>query len=415
MTGAYYQERSQPRKDRLTMLKRVIFAAFLAGSLGTGESVAQLCSSTHTTDLYCLLPTTFHTTAAPFNALLTPFGTELSELPTAKPAGLILTFEQGVFHPANESLGEVFSERAETIGKHRFFFGSTYQRFNFSSVGGNSLNNLPIILTAPAAVNNSPVTVYTVTTNRIDVKSNQFTFLGSLGVTNRLDISVSVPIQRISMSAATTGAEYGGTAFARFQEYVPGSSSGIGDVIVGAKELAWNGERVRLAVGTDVRIPSGDELNFLGSGTIGIKPYVAISRRGRVSPHINLGYQWNGDSILNANSQGQKQRLPTDFFYTVGLDATLSKRMTLVADLLGQLYFNAPQLSGPVSFPGTGAAVVPVTVEPYTGNYVGNNLDVGLKGRVFAHLVLTGNVLLKLNNAGLRATAVPLAGLSYSF
>ena len=312
------------------MLKPVILAAFLVGSLVTGRSEAQLCSTTHTTDLYCLLPTTFHTAAAPFNALITPFGTELSELPTAKPAGLILRFEGGVIQPTSESLGEVFSERAETIGKHRAFLGFTYQRFNFSTIDGNDLKNLPIILTAFATVNGMPLTVFTVTTNRIDVKSNQYTILGTLGLIDRVDLSVSVPVQRISMSAKTTGTEYAGTASAAFDEYVPGSSSGIGDVIVGAKALAWNGEKIRFAVGTDVRIPSGDELNFLGSGTIGIKPYVAVSRRGYFSPHINLGYQWNGDSILNDNSQGKKQSLPGDFFYAVGFDSMLSNASRLL-------------------------------------------------------------------------------------
>jgi hypothetical protein len=262
------------------------------------------------------------------------------------------------------------------------------------------------------------VSVDTVTTNRIDVKSNQYTLLGTVGVNNRVDVSVSIPFQRISMSASVSGTEYdqidGGIAHIP-PEYVPGSSFGIGDVIVGAKGLVWQGEKVRLAVGTDVRIPSGDELNFLGSGTVGIKPYVAISRRGKVSPHGNLGYQWNGNSILNANSLGQKRRLPTDLFYTVGFDATLSKRVTLVADLLGQVYFNAPRLSKPVPITVKNAPGTPITVVPYIGNYVANNLGLGVKGQVFGHLVLTGNLLIKLDSGGLRSTVVPLAGVSYSF
>jgi hypothetical protein len=399
------------------MLKRLTFAALLLGSLGTGQSSGQLCTSSHTTDLYCLLPAAFHTSAAPFNALYTPFGTELSQLPTAKPAGLILKLENGVLQPANESLGAVFSERAETIGKHRVFLGFTYQRFNFSSIDGNNLGNLPIILTAFVTASGTPDVVYTVTTDRIDLKSNQYTLLGTFGVANRVDVSASIPIQRISMSAAVNGTEYeqlhGATA--PIQEYVPGSSSGIGDVILGVKGVVWDNGSTRLAVGTDIRIPSGDELNFLGSGTVGIKPYVAISRRGKVSPHGNLGYQWNGNSILNPNSQGQKQRLPTDLFYTMGLDATISKRLTLVADLLGQVYFDAPRLSQPTPFPVGHDPVVPFTVNPYIQTYSTNNLGLGVKSQAFAHLVVTGNLLLRLDNGGLRANVVPLVGVSYSF
>ena len=44
-----------------------------------------------------------------------------------------------------------------------------------------------------------------------------------------------------------------------------------------------------------------------------------------------------------------------------------------------------------------------------------SNASLGLKLRAFRNLVLTGNVLLKLDNGGLRAKAVPLVGASYSF
>jgi hypothetical protein len=43
------------------------------------------------------------------------------------------------------------------------------------------------------------------------------------------------------------------------------------------------------------------------------------------------------------------------------------------------------------------------------------NGSVGIKYRAVGKLVLTGNVLLKMNDSGLRATAIPLVGVSYSF
>jgi len=41
--------------------------------------------------------------------------------------------------------------------------------------------------------------------------------------------------------------------------------------------------------------------------------------------------------------------------------------------------------------------------------------SLGAKVRLFRHLLVTGNVLLKLNDSGLRAKVVPLAGISYTF
>jgi len=370
---------------------------------------AQLCVTTHVTDLYCLIPTAFHTASAPFNAFFTPFGAELSELPTAKPAGLVLTFSHGILVPASESLGAVFTERAESLGKHRAFLGNTYQEFLFSSVDGLDLKHIPIVLPFP------PLDVFTVTQNRFDIRAGQFTFLGAFGVTSRIDVSVAIPVERISMAVSVNGNEYGpGGATAPVSEYVPGTSSGLADVVFGAKGHIVEWKSIRLAAGVDVRVPSGDELNFLGSGTTGIKPYLAVSRHGRFSPHGNLGYQWNGDSILNANESGRKQQLPTDLFYTVGMNFEATKKITLIADLLGQHFYNAPRLASatPVAIPDIGSAP---SVEPYTSSYTTTNLSLGVKAKTYKRLIFTGNLTIKLNDGGLRATVVPLVGLSYSF
>jgi hypothetical protein len=399
------------------MLKLRFFGLLILGSIGTGISAGQqLCTSSHQTDLYCLLPAAFHTSSAPFNAVYTPFGTELSQLPTAKPAGLILKVENGVLKPANESLGAVFAERAEPLGRHRIFVGFTYQRFGFTSIDGTGLRNIPIILTYQPSNND---TIYTVTQDRIDLKADQFVLLGAVGITNRIDVSVSVPFEKISMSAAVNGTEYETLhgAEAPVHEYVPGSSGGIGDVTFGAKGVILDRENYRIAAGVELRVPSGDELNFLGSGAVGIKPYVAASRSGRwISPHINLGYQWNADSILNTNSQGGKRNLPGDFFYTAGAEVLNLKQlhMNFIVDLLGRHFFDAPRLSSPQPFPIANFGN-PTTVEPITGSYTENNFSVGIKGGPFKNFVITGNALFKLNDGGLRSKIVPLAGISYSF
>jgi len=405
------------------MLKRVMWLSLLA-LVGTGISTAQLCTTSHQTDLYCLIPAAFHTTSNPFNAFYTPFGTELSQLPTARPAGLILGYDNGVLKPTNENLGAIFTERSDVLGRHRVFLGFTYQRFGFTSIDGNGLRNLPIILTCyltagnqclPASTSDTN-TVYTISQDRIDLKANQYVILGAIGITNRIDVSVSIPFEWVSMSAAVNATEFNvdNGASAKFNEYVPGSSSGIGDVVIGGKGSLFKGEKFRLAAGVDIRVPSGDELNFLGSGTVGVSPYLAASYHGRISPRANIGYQWNGDSILNATARGTKQQLPTDFFYTFGAQISAFRRLDFIADLLGQHFFDAPRLSSPKPFPIQNFGS-PLTMEPFTGSYTTNNLSLGVKGVPFRHFVLTGNVLVKLDNGGLRAKIAPLAGISYSF
>jgi Putative MetA-pathway of phenol degradation len=397
------------------MLKRFALIGVLLSSVSVVSCLGQLCQSTHQTDLYCLIPAAFKTPASPFSAFYTPFGTELSQLPIAKPAGLVLKFEHGVLSSTSESMGPFFSERAETIGQNRIFLGATFQYFVFSSIDGNGLGSIPIILTAAGASASTPV--YTVTNNRFDIKVAQYTIVAAYGLTNKIDVSVAVPLERVVMSVGVNGTEYEqGFNPASFTEYVPGSSSGLGDLTFGGKGTILDTEKITMAAGLDVRLPTGDELNFLGSGTVGFRPYLALSKRGRVSPHLNVGVQRNGESILNPDSLGNKQQLPTDFFYAAGVDAGLTKRVTLVADLLGHYYFNAPRLLAPRSYanlvPGLGPQM---SVFPTKESYTETDFSLGAKGLVFHHLVFTGNVLIKLDNGGLRAKATPLVGLSYSF
>src|SRR5277367_3101586 len=179
------------------------FVALLLGLSCAGSCWAQLCVTTHTRDLYCLIPAAFHTEAAPFNALFTPFGTELSELPTAKPAGMVLAFSHGLLVPASESLGAVFTERAEALGRHRFFVGFTYQDFLFSSVDSLDLKHIPIVLYY------APLDVYTVTDDRFAIRAGQFTALGAFGLTDRIDLTIAIPFERVSMGVSVNGNEYG--------------------------------------------------------------------------------------------------------------------------------------------------------------------------------------------------------------
>ena len=55
---------------------------------------------------------------------------------------------------------------------------------------------------------------------------------------------------------------------------------------------------------------------------MGAKPFAALSFiYKRFSPHINLGYQWNGDSLLSGDvGTGRKEDLPDQLLYVAGID-----------------------------------------------------------------------------------------------
>ena len=396
-------------------------------------------------------------------------------------SGIIFVFDKGlgVVTRSTESYGPILGERAETIGRHRVFVAATYQYFPFSSLDGIDLKHVPAVYKhvdglnpdATRRVAGSPPSPgqpaveleYINTSTRIDLKVHQVTFYATYGLTSRIDVSAAIPVldvhmgvdstativretqipQPLSPSAdptlqrlyASTGplANCAATSscsgyFHYFDPMNPASSltavfpkfntaSGIGDAVFRVKAMVLKHERAAAALGTDVRVPSGDEKNFLGSGAIGVKPFLAASYRARISPHANIGYEFNGSSILAGDLlTGQQGRLPDQLFYSAGVDAGVTRRLTLALDLLGQRLYGAPRLTEVpfVDIVGTSHPNILQTL-PTHGSFNIDDLAVGAKFSPFGNLLVTGNLQFKLDDGGLRAKVVPLVGISYTF
>jgi hypothetical protein len=137
-----------------------------------------------------------------------------------------------------------------------------------------------------------------------------------------------------------------------------------------------------------------------------------VSHRGRITPNVNLAYQWNGSSILNNN-----QNLPGSFLYSGGVDFRVTHNFTLVGEFLGQYVFNGPRLTTkPLNIVPTGFTYpVGSVTGAITQNYAMDNLGGGVKYSPTKHIFLSANVLFKMDDAGLRAKVIPLAGASYRF
>ena len=400
------------------MSHRLLTIAFLASLLGCSGLAAQT-TSCGSTKLICLFPTAFHTNPPTFNFFNEAFATQIGQLSLATPAsGFILTFDKQtrVYTATQESFGPLVAERAETLGRHRAYLAFTFQRMVFSEIDGNSLSNLPILFFYP---NKPSAKVATYTQNFISANVNQYVIYGTYGLTSRLDVSVAIPFLRVSMGSTTGGTEYSTTtpATTSFSQDISGSASGIGDAIFAAKGTVYKTDKYGIAVGGELRVPSGDEQNFLGSGAVGIKPYIVFSRRGRVAPHINLAYQWNSSSPLAVGADGKQGPLPPYFGYILGADVGVSKRLTLAADFVGQHYFNAALLTTTqdTSAVVNNQQVSFSSIAPAFGSYNLNALALGLKANPWKQMLILANITIKVNDGGLRATVVPFVGISYTF
>jgi hypothetical protein len=413
-------------------------------------------------------------------------GIQVSQLPIASPSsGISFVFDPALktFSPSTEeSLGPILGQHAGTIGRNKLYVAFSFQYFNFNSIDGQDTAKLPAVfkhetfpppfpspfITACAnqtalagtayAGNPCFVRDYIQTMNNVDLTVHQYALYATYGITRHLDVSVEVPILNINMkmtsnasivqnSFAPPAANFPGGVFHQFDaSTVPscagatpclnatfsssGNATGIGDVLLRGKYELYQGERLGFGVGVDVRLPTGDEQNFLGSGAVGVKPFGVISYRARISPHAEVGYEKNGQSLLAGDFVGTatntKGSLPDRFVYTLGADVAIVKRLTGAFDFYGQRLFGVPQLFSN-TYTDLGhcsdincTTLTPGTTHPDLGlrpsvDYNILNASIGLKYRLWRNLVITGNVLVKLDDNGLRSTMVPLVGASYNF
>jgi len=370
-----------------------------------------------------------------FQSQFTQFGvaltSQLAAVPLPSPAsGFTYEFdsELGVFQRSSQSFGPILTERAETIGGGRFSFGFTFQNFTFDTIEGLDLSNVPAVFEHDAAfLGGGRIDVVT-TSNAITARVNQFTTFVSYGITDSVDLSLAIPIVSTDLTVVSTATvqrlgtasneivhfyrQQGDTIGNQRSFTASGSASGIGDLTIRLKGRMSSGS----AVGLDIRMPTGDEKNLLGVGAPGIRPLLILSRSARAfSPHINVGYLWNGSSVLAGNpATGESADLPDQATYVIGADFGVSERFTVVIDILGNYLIDAPRLvrtefrarDGVTTFPSVG-------FENESYNLLSG--AVGFKLNVFESLLIDMNILFHLDDNGLRDKITPLIGFEYAF
>src|SRR5271157_3193532 len=337
-------------RGRTCMIKRTLLFLLLWSISSIGALGQQICTN-RSTKLACQIPVVTRaaylgTIGNPAAAFSSSFATQLGQLPLlSSGSGVVLTLDKtlGVY-VASENLGPILTDRAQTIGKHKLLLAFAYQKFLFNSIDGTGFGSVPFVFAAGSVPPSNPRQPCTSTGSLICLQQND-------------NISMNVNQYVISSTGTAQGPAL------PFTSYAPGSASGIGDVLINVKRLIWSGEKTHFAAGLLLRFPTGDALNYLGSGAYGFDPYAVLAyQAGRVSPHVRLGYQFNTSTVLNPTINqttgaftGSNSNLPGGFQYDFGADAVLFKKIptTVAGDFLGNYIVNAPVLvPGKVTVPG---------------------------------------------------------------
>lgn len=368
------------------------------------------------------------TATAVATSLNIAMASQVSQLPVASAsAGTVVVYKGGVPETFN-NLGPILTDRGQTIGKGKVFIGVSASQYVFNNIDKNPLSALPFAFSRAAYSSGGSLqsTTYTTENLRLAFKLNQYVGIATVGLGNKVDVSAIIPFERVSLGA-TTGQSTNyvvNSSNALVLQYTQpsiysfGTADGIGDATFNVKTMISSGERSSFAAEMNVRAPTGDDLNFLGSGAWGFNPYLIYSYLAKFSPHAKIGYQWNTKTELNnpKGTTGGNQSLPGGLVYDIGADYAMMKRMTVAGDLLGSQFLNTPAIAtSSVSVTGLPSGTSLITSTPVSSSYTVNSLSAGVKLSPMGNLVLAGNVLFQLNNSGLHTRPTPLVGISYKF
>ncbi len=314
------------------------------------------------------------------------------------------------------TFGPSFAERALTSGEGSLTLGVSFMSASFDRVGSQTFSGLQLrTSTAPAAADSrSGVANISETANTIVIGAR-------MGVTDRLDVGVSIPIVSLKVSGSTSLMD--GTG--KILTFASGSdtATGLGDVagLVKYRFFSFGTSQPDpggLAAMLTLRFPSGstDDLRGLGV-TRALASLIASGGRDRFRPHANVGFEWwsKGVSVASDYTPGGSVTARHQVEYAAGFEFEAAPKATLLLDLLGDEILGGGKLGfQPDTTPVAGATSSSSLVALPDG-LTRVSLVPGLKVNLKGKMLLSVNALVALKDDGLHARFTPTAGIELTF
>ena len=350
-------------------------------------------------------------------------GNQLSSFPLASASGgftWTIDTASGAATRTSNSFGPIFAERPLTIGRKRLNVGANFQHVTFDHLEERSLRGGDIVsyLSVPFIFDN----LFFANSLDLKVTTDTLNVFATYGLTDRLDIGVAVPMNRVDVQATLT-ARIGFTSTGVAENINPfetsqsGTESGIGDVVIRAKYNMLQHDTWGIAESVDVRLPTGDELNLLGIAGPQVRlTFIASSALGQLSPHGNVAYTIAGRSAAAVDPKTYVTAPSEEINYAAGADLALWPRATVAADIVGRVMRKAGTMTwGPADF--SGSKFPQYQQFDFTADRDLHVLlgSVGAKVNPFKNMLFTANVLFPLTKNGLTDRLTWMAGLDYSF
>jgi len=408
--------------------------AFLAACLCAGASEARTFK-----DVFRGAGATPSPTVALGNAL---GDTVARSLPiTSASPGLTFRYDpsSGAFERDTDLLGQLYLERARPIGAGVWNVTASYQRVNVDSVQGQDLDSLsdtglPIKTHCFTTSGQAKECLVSFPRYAVDLRVDMVTLAATYGITDKLDVNLTLPIlvSRLSVGATQpvftfnqnpifpcrnqTRLANGLTRCGPQNSQNILNKTGVGDLFLRGKYEFLRSRWLDAAAGLVVRMPTGNEDNFQGTGDWELSPllYLSTPRFPVGGPFAVQGF-FNGGVDLNIDDVDQSQGR-----FGAGIDLALGSRATFSVAFLGREPFHSFTSAGFFDVPRVNPRTRAVSMAPLFGLATPRashyQLSIGGRVNLWRDTIFGfGNVLIPLLDEGIHTGPIPLVGIEATF
>ena len=360
--------------------------------------------------------------------------------------GVTFDFSTGDPVKITDSLGPIFAENAQTLGHGKFSIGFNHTFLTLDQFRGLDTKDIRFTFIhvdipppfSEEGLGDDPSESDTIDLDlNLDIDSTISAFYGTYGITENLDIGIAIPLVYVEIDGEAE-ATVNSFTFAEGGEslhFFPGDDEsglrttvpygdeafGLGDIALRLKYSFLQDFDINLAMLFDLRLPTGDEDNFLGTGETNIKITEIFSKNfGDTTAHINVSYERRGGD----NDSDEIE-------YIAGFDHKLADSITVAIDVIGNFDLNEDEainlspgtqtIVDQVDTDGDGTPdvsrtrVVELSNVPEDDDDNEIDLSIGFRYAPSERYGFLANIIVPLNDDGLRSEVTPTFGVSMNF
>ncbi len=318
--------------------------------------------------------------------------------------------EMGTLERSTRPLSPVLVEAAQTIGRHVLQIGGSFLWSDFNRLDGALLRNTRATFTFSGQTPEGGTVPIpgALTFDRFHIEDFVFSGIVTYGLTERWDVGLVVPgvvttLHASGRSQVRLLAEHETIPLDRFD--IDDSKLGLGDIILRTKYVFEPGRGMSIAPTFALRIPSGNEDNFQGTGDLTLTPGVTFTRSsGRLGLFASLGAEVDPTDLERVG-----------FRYGMAASVRLLESVSLITELTGRSGITDDTILVPFGSSGGNPLASTLEVPAIVPRSDVVDGSVGIKAHLLPHFVGYVSVLFPLVKDGVTAPVTPIGGIEYRF